>query len=442
MPKCTVATFCLVQFLALLAPSRAAADAVTDWNVNAGNAALAACISPLQDPLHEGRLYAIMHVAIHDALTAIDRRSRPYAYRTRREPWASHESAVAAAAREVLATLIGQIGFPFPPECSQAGLARVEADYESALAGIPDGPAKTKGIEIGQAAAAAILALRHDDGSDTPLLDFTYPQGTRPGEYRFTPGFDFAFAPAWGQVRPFVTAHHGLQFHVRRPFALTSREYLEDFNEVKQLGGDGTSTPSARTAEQTNIALFWVESSPLQWNRIARAASVDRGLDLWENARLFGLLNIALADGYIATFGVKYHYNFWRPVTAIREGDTDGNPRTLADPTWTPLAPTPAIPEHDSGHSVEGGAAAQVLKRFFHSDNVAFSTCSLTLPPGFTCADPSPVLRSFISFTQAAEENGLSRILVGFHFRHAVEAGIRHGRAIGNHVVDRVLRPE
>lgn len=232
---------------------------------------------------------------------------------------------------------------------------------------------------------------------------------------------------------------HGRDSHVRRPFRLTSRRYLADFNEVKQLGGDGGTTPSARTGEQTEIALFWVESSPLQWNRIARTASQDRSLDPWENARLFGLLNMALADGYVATFATKYRYNFWRPVTAIREAEDDGNDRTVADPSWTPLLPRPPIPDHDSGHSVEGGAAAQVLKRFFRTDHVAFSTCSLTLPPGFTCADASPVLRSFTSFTQAAEENGLSRILVGFHFRNAVEQGIRHGRAIGNYVVDRSL---
>jgi hypothetical protein len=210
---------------------------------------------------------------------------------------------------------------------------------------------------------------------------------------------------------------------------------------VKELGGDGVITPSARTAEQTEIALFWVESSPLQWNRIAREVSASARLDAWENARLFGLLNMALADGYVATFATKYHANFWRPVTAIRAADTDGNPDTVADPTWTPLVPTPPVPEHDSGHSVEGGAAAQVLKRFFGRDDIAFNTCSLTLPPGQTCADLSPVVRSYSSFTQAARENGASRILVGFHFRNAVEQGIEHGRAIGNHVVTRALRP-
>ena len=440
MTKSTVATICLVQCLGVFVPRNAAADAVTDWNARAARAALAACISPIQDPLHESRLYAMMHVAIHDALNAIDRRSRPFAFRAMPEPWASADAAVAAAARDVLVPVIGQIGFPFPPACSESGIAVVEADYQAALAAIPAGWAKDRGIALGRAAAAAVLELRKHDGADTPLLDFAYPQGTTPGAYRFTPEFNFALAPQWGSVARFVPDHKRHD-GVRRPFRLTSRRYLADFNEVKQLGGDGITTPSARTAEQTEIALFWVESSPLQWNRIARTASEVRSLDPWENARLFGLLNMALADGYVATFATKYRYNFWRPVTAIREADDDGNHGTVADPNWTPLLPTPPIPDHDSGHSVEGGAAAQVLKRFFRTDHVAFSTCSLTLPPGFTCADASPVLRSYTSFTQAAEENGLSRILVGFHFRNAVEQGIQHGRAIGNHVVDRSLRP-
>ncbi len=218
------------------------------------------------------------------------------------------------------------------------------------------------------------------------MLDFGYPQGTDPGEYRFTPGFTFAFAPGWADVTPFVLKDSS-QFRPGPPYAVTSKKYTADFNEVKALGGDGVTTPSARTAEQTEIALFWVESSPLQWNRIARTVSGSEGLDMWENARLFGLLNMALADGYIGSFETKYHYNYWRPVTAIQTADTDGNPSTSADPTWTPLVPTPPIPDYDSAHSVEGGAAAGVLKRFFGTDDIGFTTCSLTLPAGSTCTD-------------------------------------------------------
>lgn len=417
-------------------------DAVTVWNANASRAALDACLAPTNNPLHESRLYAAMHVAIHDALNAIDRRSRPYAFKTEAKPGASPDAAVATAARDVLVPLLQQLPAPFS-DCVAANgaVATVDAAYAAALGAIPDGRAKRQGVALGQAAAAAILARRAADGSDTPLFDAAYPQGTQPGEYRFTPGFDFAFAPGWADVTPFVL-NDSAQFRPGPPYAVTQKRYTADFNEVKRLGGDDITTPSARTAEQTEIALFWVESAPLQWNRIARTVSADTGLDRWENARLFGLLNMALADGYIGSFDTKYHaYNYWRPITAIQTADTDGNPNTSADPTWTPLVPTPPIPDFDSAHAVEGGAAAQVLKRFFGTDHIGFTTCSLTLPAGSTCDDASPVVRSYTSFSQAREENGVSRILVGFHFRKAVDEGIDHGRQIGNRAVDYFLRP-
>ena len=416
--------------------------AVSAWNAVAGRAARDACLAPTSNPLHESRLYAAMHVAIHDALNAIDRRSRPYAFSPRPRPGASPDAAVAAAARDVLVPLLQQLPAPFS-DCvsANAAVAGVEAAYAAALGAIPDGRAKTQGIALGQAAAAAILGRRAADGSGTPLFDTTYPQGTRPGEYRFTPGFDFALAPGWADVTPFVL-RDSAQFRPGPPYAVTGSRYAADLAEVKRLGGDGTTTPSARTAEQTEIARFWVESSPLQWNRIARTVAAARGLDLWNSARLFGLLNMALADGYVGSFDTKYHgYNYWRPVTAIRTADSDGNPNTSADPTWTPLVPTPPIPDYDSAHSVEGGAAAQVLKRFFGTDRVGFTTCSLTLPAGSTCDDPAPVVRSYSSFSEAQDENGLSRILVGFHFRKAVEEGVEHGRQIGNRAVERALQP-
>jgi hypothetical protein len=180
-------------------------DAVTEWNANAGDAAIAACLAPDGNPLYESRMYAMTHVAIHDALNAIDRRSRPYAFNARVKRGASPDAAVAAAARDVLVTLLNQLPDPpFPPACGAAGVASVEADYAEALDQIPDGRAKTRGIEVGKAAAAAILALRAADGADTPLIVTDYPQRTNPGEYRFTPGTPFAFAPGWGDVTPFV----------------------------------------------------------------------------------------------------------------------------------------------------------------------------------------------------------------------------------------------
>jgi hypothetical protein len=419
----------------VMAPS-AGANPVSAWNANAGDAAVAACLAPTNNPLHESRMYAAMHVAVHDALNAIERRSRPYAFAAQQPlPDASPDAAVAAAARDVLVPLLGQLPAPFS-DCAPAAVAGVEADYAAALAAIPDGRAEDQGVQLGRAAAATILAVRTGDGADTPLFDTAYPQGTAPGEYRFTPGFSFAFAPGWADVTPFVLKDSS-QFRAPAPYGVTTKRYVADFAEVKRLGGDGITTPSDRTAEETEIAHFWVESSPLQWNRIARTVSTR--LDPWAQARLFGLLNMALADGYIGSFETKYLYNYWRPVTAIREAATDGNPKTSADPTWTPLVPTPPIPDHDSAHSVEGGAAAAVLRRFFGTDRIAFRTCSLTLSSG-TCTDPAPVMRRYRSFSEAADENGRSRILVGFHFRNAVEDGIEHGRRIGDRAVDRFLR--
>jgi hypothetical protein len=415
-------------------------NAVTAWNANAGEAVLAACSLGGYAP-QEARMYAMTHAAIHDALNGIDRRSRPYAAQLTAAPGASPDAAVAAAARDVLVPVFGSLSFFLPAACVGAGIASVEADYTAALGAILNGTAKTRGIALGHAAAAAILALRSADGFDTPTVDPDYQEGTAPGEYRYTPGTPFAFAPRLGEdLTPFVLKDAS-QFRPGPPHSLTSRKYAADVNEIQRLGGDDVITPSARTDDQTEIARFWVESSPLAWNRLTRAVATADGLDLWESARLFGLLNLAMVDGYIGTFETKYHYRFWRPVTAIRLADIDGNPATTADPTWTPLLQNPPIPDYDSGHAVEGGAAAEVLKRFFHTDRMSFSACSFTLPAGQTCSDASPTLRHFTRFSQAADENAVSRIYVGFHFRDAVETGMKHGEKIANRAVNRFLRP-
>ena len=416
------------------------ANAVTTWNANASDATIAACILGGYGP-QEARMYAMMHVAIHDALNGIDRRSHPYAASLTAAPGASPEAAVAAAARDVLVPVLGSFSFFLPADCINAGIASVEADYATALGAIPNGTAKTRGVALGGAAAAAILALRSADGFDTPTVDPNYQEGSAPGEYRYTPGTPFAFAPHLAEdLTPFVLKDAS-QFRPGPPYSLTSRKYAADVNEVQRLGGDGVTTPSARTDEQTEIALFWVESSPLAWNRLTRSVATAEELDLWESARLFGLLNLAMEDGYIGSFDTKYHYRFWRPVTAIRLAAIDDNPATIADSTWTPLLQTPPIPDYDSGHAVEGGAAAEVLKQFFKTDEVSFSACSFTLPAGQTCSDVSPTLRHFTSFSQAADENAVSRIYVGFHFRDAVETGMHHGKKIGDQAVNHFLRP-
>ena len=444
MPRVHFLAVSLVVAVAVTAPASARAparpNAVTAWNANAGEAALAACIAPIDNPLSESRMYAMTHVAIHDALNSIRRRSQPYVYDARAKRGSSPDAAVAAAARDVLVAVLGQLQAPFPQACIDAGVASVQTDYAAALDAIPDGPPKDRGVAVGQAAAAAVLGLRASDGAGTTLLDFAFSQGDEPGEWIFTPDRPFAFAPGWAQVTPFAL-DDASQFRPDPPYPPTSTNYAADLNEIKALGGDGVTTPSARTAHETETALFWLESSPLGWNRIARTLSDGRRLDSWESARLFGLLNMAMADGYVSSFDTKYHYRYWRPVSAIRAAGTDGNPATTGDPTWTPLATTPPIPDYDSAHAVEGGAAAQVFREFFGTDRMAFSTCSLTLPAGDRCNDVAPVSRSYSSFSQAAEENGVSRILIGFHFRKAVREGIDHGHQIGRLAAARFLRP-
>jgi hypothetical protein len=340
----------------------------------------------------------------------------------------------------VLVPVLGQLPLDLFEACIPAAIDGVEADYAAALEGIDDGTSKAQGIVIGRAAAAVVLALRIADGSDTPIFDLNYPDGTEPGEYRSPPGFppNFAAAPGWGNVTPFVLTD-GAQFRPGPPYAVTSEKYTADFDEVKHRGVKEEST---RTPEETQIAYFWLGSSPLQWNRIARTVSATSGLSQWENARLFALLNMALADGYVGSWETKYHYNYWRPQTAIQLAHEDGNPDTIREENWEPLDPTPPLPDYDSAHSVEGGAAAEVLQRVFETDQISVSTCSLSLPLAKEqCDGEDEVQRSYSSFSQAADENGVSRILVGYHFRKAVEEGIKHGRKIGKRAVDHFLKP-
>ena len=398
-----------------LAGAQARADVVTDWNLIATTAIPA---GGLNFPAIQGsRILAMTHAAIHDALNAIDRRYKPYALDRLAEPGASPEAAVAAAAHDVL---VAQI---------PAQQATLDAAYASSLAGIQDGAAKTRGVAIGQAAAAAILALRIADGSNAPM---PYTPGTGQGVWQPTPpAFLPAALPGWGQVTPFALSS-GAQYRPARPsyFDLTSVEYAADYNEEKSIGDASSAT---RTAEQSEIARFWYEGSPFGWNRIARNVLAQRSLDQWERARLFALLNFAMADGFIAGFDAKYFYNFWRPVTAIRAGGTYDNPDTVADPAWNSFLVTPNIPDYPSTHSVLGAAAAEVLARFFGEDAIGFTTTSGAPFPGIT--------RSFTSFSQAARENADSRVYAGIHFRSACRDGLIQGAQVGQYAFGHTLQP-
>jgi hypothetical protein len=408
----------------------AAGDAVLTWNTNAGVAATKACIAPADNPFHESHAYAIMHIAVHDALNAIDRRYQPHTYDRKAEPGASPEAAVAAASHDVLVALFKQLPAELlKPNCIGDGVTSVEAAYTTALGAIPDGPGKMQGIAVGQASAAAILTARANDHSTQgPFLNKTCPTA-QPGKYQCTPGFPFIVFEKWENVTPFVLQNKD-QFRPGPPYAITDAKFKTDLDEVKSLGGDGKTTSSTRTPDQTQIALFWLESSPLKWSRIARAVANTKALDQWENARLFAVLNMALADGYVAMVASKNHYDFWRPVTAIQSNGA---------PSWTPLRPTPPDQDYPSGHSIEGGAGAAVLTLIF-GDKTSFQDCGVLLDAGSACADPKPVMRTYTSFTQAAEDNAYSRVLVGFHFRNATAEGTAYGRKIGEQAVA-LLKP-
>jgi hypothetical protein len=380
-------------------------NAVTHWNRVATDA-----FTPSQgtNPMAQSRTLAILHAAVHDALNAIERRFESYTPGIPDAPGASVDAAVAAAARDVLVELL--------PE--QAAL--VETAYERAIAGVPEGPAKLAGVAAGRAAAAANVARRHGDGFEDATQPVYVPK-PGPGEYQFTPPFNFAAQPGWGRVKPFVIdlADHALE----GPDRLSSARYAKDLAYVKAIG-DADST--IRTAEQTEIARFWYEDSPLGWNRIANTAVRKRGLDPWSAARAFALVNFAMADGFIAGFEAKYRFRFWRPETAIRAAATDGNPWTVADPAWRPLLVTPPVPDYPSTHTVLGWAAAEALIDVL-GDNLRYEADSLTLPG---------VVRSFKGFSAAAQENGLSRLYAGIHFRHAVAEGRRQGRSVGRAVAE------
>ena len=428
--------------LLAVAPTMAAgADSVSQWNGIAVQTSLTAG----ENAVVQSRTLAMAQAAVHDALNAIDRRYEPYTF-DGSAPGALADAAVATAAHDALVAAVFNPGLPFPvfpgyagfgtPAQQASAVAQVTATYNTYIGGIPPGSAKTAGIAIGAAAAAAIIALRSSDHATTLV---TYTPGTRPGDWQPTPNpvpFDPPAAadhlpaalPGWGSVTTWVL-RAGEQFGPNGPPALRSPHYVRDYNEVKAIGAKNSVE---RTAEQTSIARFWYENSPAAWSRIANVVADSAGLDSWDRARLLALVNLAMADGFIGGFATKYTFNFWRPVTAIRAGDTDGNDDTAADPTWDSLLNTPAIPDYTSTHSVLGGAASRVLWRFFGSNKIPFTTTSGVPFAGIT--------RSFASFSDAARENGESRIYAGIHFRSAVEEGIAQGEKIGQFVFEHSLR--
>ena len=366
--------------------------------------------------IHSTRNFAILHIALFEAVNNIDRSFKPYAVRLSHvSRKASTKAAADQAAYDVLVAL-------YPSFAST-----LDSQLQQDLNQIPSGQDKNDGIEVGEATAAAILALRSGDGSAVVLPPFVpKPQ---PGEYQLTPP---NFGPAdfiqWPQVKPFALVHAD-QFRPGPPPQLTSDNYTRSFDEVMSLG---FITSTTRTAEQTQIGQFWNGNIQDFWNEIAQTAALEHHLDLPHTAHLFALLNIALADTAIAFFEAKYTYDLWRPVSAIRMADIDGNPATQPDAAWLPLSTkTAPDPSYPGAHSAISAAAAEVL-RLYLPDPITLDVTSEAL---------AGVTRHFTSFSEAAEEAGLSRIYAGQHFRFDHLAGKQLGRQIAVFVVFTSLHP-
>ncbi len=389
----------------------ALADVVIDWNVAMTHYS-ETLPPPGVAPYLEARAYAMTHLAQRNAIELASKGNEG-------NPGgpADVTAAGAQAAHDVLVAV-------FPD-----GAAAFDTLLNTQLAAIPDSPAKLLGQQIGAAAAAAMLAARADDGSAT--AEGPYTPGTDPGDYQFTPPFDgppfngYAAGTLWGNVTPFALKR-GHQFRAPPPYKVTDLNYTFDFLEIKAFGS--LNSP-VRSEDQTALALFWYEGSTFGWNRLARIVAAPHALSVKENATLFALLNVAIADAYLASLDSKYAYNFWRPLTGIHAAATDGNPATEPDPAWQPLFLTPPIPDYPSGHACAGGAAAAVLIATFGDEQ------TFTLPSTMSFPFPWIQPRTFHRISDAAKENALSRMLVGIHFRLACEVGLEQGYDVGAWVV-------
>jgi len=392
----------------LAAQAIGTADVVSDWN-----AIMLTTVSG-QNPFAQARFAAITQLAVFEAVNAITGDYKSYLGRMSAPAGASAEAAAVAAAHRVLKNY-------FPDNATALDAART-----ASLARIPEGSAKVNGIAAGDAAATLMIALRANDGAGNAM---PYTPSSGPGRWQPTPP---ASAPGillhWGKVTPFGVISSD-QFRSRRPPALTSGTYTRDYKEVLEVGGDNSAL---RTDDRANVARLYAAATPtLVWNQVAQQVSALEEASLSANARMFALLTMAVNDSSITVFETKYHYQFWRPVTAIRAADSDGNPRTDPDSGFTPFIPTPAFPGYPSAHASGSYAARQVLKRIFgdRRHNIALSHPAV---PGVTL--------HYVSFHQITEDIDDARVYGGIHFRFDQEAGAVMGREVGAYIYKHYLR--
>ena len=393
----------------LVAPALARADTVTQWNLNFSNT-----IFPLpgQAPQVTVPHLAMMHGAVYDAVNAIDRSREGYALTSPvGSTGDSKQAAAATAAYRVLVTL-------YPGQKTT-----LDGLYAASLVGIADGDV-AGGIAVGEAAAAAMLNARAGDGR---FGAFRFGVGSGPGVWKpVLPGF-VNDPTAWlKDVKPFLI-DDPLNYLSKGPHDLTSTQYAKEFNEVKDYGA---RTGSLRSDDQTHAARYWAENPPRTWSRVLRTVSAQQGLSLVDNARLFAMAYMGATDALIAVWCDKAEWLFWRPITAIHEAETDGNPNTADNDDWLPLIDTPPYPEHSSGHSGLSGAMVRTLQHFFRTDAIGWAD---TNAGGFT--------RSFATFSQAIDEVVDARVWSGIHFRTADEVGAHIGKQVVNYGHARYFKP-
>ncbi len=420
----------VLALVALASPPVARADAVTDWNAIASTA----IVTNAGQPPHPSLLsFAMVQGAVYDAVNAIDRGHQPYLVQPDANQTDSMEAAASTAAFRVL------VGFDDLPGLFPAQLPTWRPVYDAYIANLPDDPpgSRAAGVAIGETTARAMLEARLNDGRFGPPPDL-YPPA--PGIWRRTPP-NFGLDPAaWvGNVLPFIVPSAEM-LRTDGPNPLTSAAYTEDFNEVKEVGALYSTT---RTPDQTEAAIFWQDHGSAVWNRVFRTLAASQNLDIVENARLFAMENLAAADATIGCWNDKYYWQFWRPITAIREADTDGNPDTQADPTWLPLFDpatpvcnppllvTPPFPDHPAGHTSGSGAIVHTLQNFFGTDRVGFSAFS----------NKSCTTRSFDRFSDALKEIIDARVWGGIHFRTADMQGAVLGKKVAHYLEKHYFQP-
>lgn len=413
-------SFLVICLILSFAPA-AKADAVGDWNAIASQV-ISAGGRPGPSTLVD---FAVVHAAVYDAVQAIDRRYKPY-HVVIPDASGSPVAAAAKAARDVLVNR-------FP---SQTGF--IEGTYNAYLANNGLEPTDP-GVAVGAAAAAGIIALRANDGAFPAVPPPPFTGGDEIGMWRPTPsynpgpppGFSPMAAPWLAGVKPFAVKSSS-QFRAKKAPELTSSEYAADYNEVKALGALSDST---RTQEQTEIAYFWSDNTPIQWHRALRGVAAANVHNIGDSARLFALASFSAADAIITCWETKIHYAYWRPMTAIQEGDNDGNPATEGDPDWKPLINNPNYPDYTSGANNVTAAMTRTMELFFGTDEITFSVTS-----NVAALPVDKRTRTFARFSDAAAEVVEARIYLGIHYRFADTVARDQGRRVARWTFTHVLK--